>query len=446
MGRTATAFLVLIAVGGCVADDQGPAAAVLAAQQGQPIAVAAPAYATWNKTDQFAVLQDSTPTMAPSQPLPAPVRMTQTTALKPTAVHKPIVVPAPTDKPAPAEPMVDPDLAQATLVQTPGNSDPSTRETVAPAKPAGPSPETKLAGPSSDSKLKDLGADSKLKDLGRRSSKLNNLNTEADAPPPLTAGTATRMVNSKRITLNYELKDAGNTGVTGVELWCTQDTRTWKKGEIIAQTNHSYTVEVKDEGLYGFTLLPRNAAGPGKEPPQPGDQPQVWVSVDVTKPVVQITSLELTHVGKGTCMMIRWTAKDKNMGPRPINLAYAEEPEGPWTPIAAGLENNGQYEWQPTGGLPHHVYVRVEAADLHGNVGQVMTANPLRFDTGRPRRRRCRRPRRRPSSASAAAAFDALAGLQRGTAQHRHPGRGVERQLRVPERELCPPTNGERGA
>ena len=63
------------------------------------------------------------------------------------------------------------------------------------------------------------------------------------------------MVNSKRITLNYELKDAGNTGVTGVELWCTQDTRTWKKGEIVAQTNHSYTVEVKDEGLTASRLL-----------------------------------------------------------------------------------------------------------------------------------------------------------------------------------------------
>ena len=372
MGRTATAFLVLIAVGGCVADDQGPAAAVLAAQQGQPVAVAAPAYATWNKTDQFAVLQDNQPTMPSAQPLPAPVRMTQTTALKPTAVHKPIVVPAPTEKPTPAEPMVDPDLAQATLVQTPGATEPAPKETVAPpAKPVSPNSEFKSAGPNPETKLKDLNADSKL----------NSLNPDAE-PSPVPAGAATRMVNSKRITLNYELKDAGNTGVTGVELWCTQDTRTWKKGEIVAQTNHSYTVEVKDEGLYGFTLLPRNGAGAGKEPPQPGDQPQVWVSVDVTKPVVQITSLEMTHPGKGAGMMIRWTAKDKNMGPRPINLAYAEEPEGPWTPIAVGLENNGQYEWQPTGGVPHHVYVRVEASDLHGNVGQVQTANPLRFDTG----------------------------------------------------------------
>ena len=65
MGRTATAFLVLVAVGGCVADDQGPAAAVLAAQQGQPTVVTNPTYATWNRTDQFAALQQGPSPAAP---------------------------------------------------------------------------------------------------------------------------------------------------------------------------------------------------------------------------------------------------------------------------------------------------------------------------------------------------------------------------------------------
>ena len=379
MGRTATAFLVLIAVGGCVADDQGPAAAVLAAQQGQPIHASAPSYATWSHTDQFAVLQDSPPTPAPQPalppqpipappPTPAPVRTTTTTSLKPTAVRNPIIVPGDKTVPGasqgglPSEPMVDQDLVQATLVHTPGNSDTDAKD--APVK--------ETATKETVAKV------TAAKDAPAAAAHPNGLTADGEQP---TATAATRMVNSKRVTLNYELKDVGSTGVAGVELWTTQDTRTWKKGEIVAQTNHSFTVEVKDEGLYGFTLLARNGSGAGKETPQPGDQPQVWVSVDVTKPVVQITSLELIHGGKAPTMMIHWTAKDKNMGPRPINLAFAEEAEGPWTPIAAGLENSGQYEWQPTGGLPHHVYVRVEASDLHGNVGTAQTSNPLRIDT-----------------------------------------------------------------
>ena len=379
MGRTATAFLVLIAVGGCVADDQGPAAAVLAAQQGQPIHASAPSYATWSHADQFAALQDSPPPPPPPQlmsapppaPAPAPTRMTTTTTLKPTAERKPFIVPG--DKPLPgasqgglpSEPMVDPDLVQATLVSTPGNSDMGAKD-----------------GPAKETAVKDVPAKTTAAKAAPAAAAHPNATTsEGELPTGATGTTAsTRMVNSKRITLNYELKDIGSTGVAGVELWTTQDTRTWKKGEIVAETNHSFTVEVKDEGLYGFTLLARNGSGAGKEAPQPGDQPQVWVSVDVTKPVVQITSLELIHGGKTPTLMIRWTAKDKNMGPRPINLAFSEEAEGPWTPIAAGLDNNGQYEWQPTGGLPHHLYVRVEASDLHGNVGAAQTSNPLRID------------------------------------------------------------------
>ena len=88
---------------------------------------------------------------------------------------------------------------------------------------------------------------------------------QAASDPPVPS---VRMVNSKRVTLNFELKDVGASGVSGVELWVTQagqDANAWKKGEIVAQTNHSFTVEVKEEGLYGFTLLARNGSGVGKE-------------------------------------------------------------------------------------------------------------------------------------------------------------------------------------
>ena len=347
MGRTAIAFLVLVAVAGCVADDQGPAAA-LAARDGQPFTGVAPSYATWTRPGQVGVPQQvgvepiAPPRVSSTVTVPAPAPTT--TVLKPTAVRNPAPAPGPTSSPTP--PAVDPDLVAATLVQAPGNTEPAAHEVPAAPKPAGPNTDGEAT---------------------------------AKALPP-----GARMVNCKRIVLNYELKDVGASGVGGVELWCTQDAHTWQRGEIIAQSNHSFTVEVKDEGLYGFSLLARNGSGAGLEPPKAGDQPQVWVSVDVTKPVVQITALELTHAGKAPGLTIRWTARDKNLAARPINLAYAEEPEGPWTPIAVSLDNSGQYEWQPAAALPRHVYVRLEAADLHGNVGATQTANPLRIEAAAP--------------------------------------------------------------
>src|SRR5205814_7780517 len=38
-----------------------------------------------------------------------------------------------------------------------------------------------------------------------------------------------RLVGSKRVSLNYELKEVGPSGVSQVELWYTQDGRSWNK-------------------------------------------------------------------------------------------------------------------------------------------------------------------------------------------------------------------------
>jgi hypothetical protein len=210
----------------------------------------------------------------------------------------------------------------------------------------------------------------------------------AGDPEPVPAnpnGPAIRMVNTKRVSLNYELKDVGASGVSCIELWITQDGKKWKKGEIVAQNDHAFTVEVKDEGMYGFTLLPRNGAGLGKEAPQDGDQPQVWVQVDCTKPAVQVIGVEASAAaGKAPTLAVRWTAKDVNLGPKPISLFYAEQPEGPWTPIALGLENTGRFEWPTPPAAPNRLFVKVEAADLCGNVGAAQTANALRLDVVAP--------------------------------------------------------------
>jgi hypothetical protein len=361
MGRTATAFLVLVAVGGCVADDQAPAAAFQTAQNGQSPA-AASCYATWSKSDQFAVLHDDAAVPRPPAALaaaaPPVARVAVAAAPKPLPAPKrlpPVLAGEalpPLDgsaaAPTPTDAIIDSELARATMVQAPAD------------RPEVESHPVKSQATTFQAK--------------KTTSEGEPASANAGAP-------AIRMVNNKRITLNYELKDVGVSGVSGVELWCTQDAHSWKRGEIVAQTNHSFSVEVKEEGLHGFTLLARNGAGAGKDAPAVGEQPQVWVMVDYTKPNVQITSVEVAHGGKAPTVQIHWTAKDKNLGPRPITLSYAEQSEGPWTTIVAGMENSGQYEWQPPAAAPHRLFLRVEAADMPGNVAAVQTANALRLDT-----------------------------------------------------------------
>jgi hypothetical protein len=205
--------------------------------------------------------------------------------------------------------------------------------------------------------------------------------------PETTAGAASvRMVNSKRISINYEIKDVGKSGIALIELWYTRtEGRNWQKYEERTNPQSPYTFEVSDEGLYGFTLVARNKAGGGEQPPKVGDLPQVWVEVDLTKPLVRIQSVD---VGKGPelgSLTITYSATDKNLARQAISLSYAEKPEGDWKPIATNEENTGRYVWRMPADVPYQFYVRVEAADRAGNIGSAETPKPVIVDLSQPK-------------------------------------------------------------
>jgi hypothetical protein len=195
---------------------------------------------------------------------------------------------------------------------------------------------------------------------------------------------AVRMVNSKHITINYEVKDVGPSGISGVELWYTQDGKTWQKRDVSNQAHPPYTMDVTEEGLYGFTLLARNGIGLSQETPKSGDLPQIWVEVDMTAPVVQLTGVNANCAGSTQNVIVRWKATDKNLGPRPITISYAEKEEGPWQPIAANVPNTGRYVWPMPPEAPSRFLVRVEAADIVGNIGTAQTPKPVLMDRLKP--------------------------------------------------------------
>lgn len=203
--------------------------------------------------------------------------------------------------------------------------------------------------------------------------------------PPVNLGVL-RLINSKRITFHYEVKDPAAMGVAGLEMWGTTDMRSWKKYNIVARASSSLVVEVKEEGLYGFSMIARGKNETAKDqPPVPGEAPQVWVCVDLTKPNVQLLGAELNIMAKTPGLVIRWNARDRNFGPRPITLLYAERMEGPWTPIAANVDNTGRYEWNMPPCVPSSVFVRVQAVDLMGNTAMAQTTTlhiPGRAATG----------------------------------------------------------------
>jgi hypothetical protein len=220
-----------------------------------------------------------------------------------------------------------------------------------------------------------------------------------DSPAPVGTGGPSRNVerkylNTKRITLNYEIVEKGPSGISGIDLWFTRDGRSWSKFQLPknAVNDATYsggpmTFEVEGEGVYGFTLLPKSGVGLSQPPPQIGEKPQIWIEVDLTKPVVELQSV---LVGQGEFkgkLSISWLARDKNLGETPITLSYSISNTGPWTPFANQLANNGRYIWtMPAGNdFPWQFYLKVEAVDLAGNAGEAITPGLVKVDLQQPK-------------------------------------------------------------
>lgn len=187
-----------------------------------------------------------------------------------------------------------------------------------------------------------------------------------------------RMVNSKRILLDYDLADVPKPDQAMLELWFTQDGKQWVKDELSITSGSPYIVEVNKEGTYGFLMVAR-APGEKSTPPLAGEAPQVWVEVDWTKPAVQLADLRVGGGPMGRSLALAWTATDNNLSRAPVTLSYAQTPDGSWTEFAKGIENTGRYQWQVPANVPQQFFVKVEATDLVGNVGVAQTSAPVQL-------------------------------------------------------------------
>jgi hypothetical protein len=196
-----------------------------------------------------------------------------------------------------------------------------------------------------------------------------------------------RKVNSTKISLNYKLDDVGPSGISLVEVWMTTTTRDWTSFARDTTSNPPIVVDVKKEGRYGFTLVAKSGVQLGEQPPRSGDQPQVWVEVDLTRPVVEDVQAVVGRGANSGSLFITWRASDKNLSQRPISIYYSKTADGKWQPIqeAVGLDNSGRFVWHLPEGIPFEFYIRVEALDEAGNIGEGRTPQSVKVDLSLPK-------------------------------------------------------------
>jgi hypothetical protein len=197
-----------------------------------------------------------------------------------------------------------------------------------------------------------------------------------------------RMVNSTAFELDYDVESVGRSGIAKVELWVTRDGgRTWNSMGVDNDNRSPFRATVDGEGVYGFRMTVESGSGLSGRAPQAGDLPDVWIGVDLSRPVARLISAEPGAGDRAGEMIIRYEASDALLSKGPVTLLRSGQPGGPWTTIAAGLENSGQYSWRFDNTVPDRVYLRLEVRDEAGNVGAFEAADPISLERVLPQGR-----------------------------------------------------------
>ncbi len=196
---------------------------------------------------------------------------------------------------------------------------------------------------------------------------------------------ATRVVNSRTFDVEYDLQSVGPWGVAKVELWGTHDGgQTWRSFGVDPDNRSPIRVTVPAAGTFGFRILVDGANSAGSAPPQSGDAPELSVAVDLQPPSAELLAADLGQGNLADHLMVRWTAEDTNLEPRPIALFYSSYPNGPWSMIASGLENTGSYTWRIERHVPGRFYLRLEARDTAGNISTYQSPTPIALARPQP--------------------------------------------------------------
>ncbi len=205
-------------------------------------------------------------------------------------------------------------------------------------------------------------------------------------------GAANQVVSNRRVTMEYEVSKFGPSGVGSVELYVTRDNGlTWKRvegehgaGAVPAASSdvirRTISVDLVEDGGYGFFLVVKSGAGLGERPPRSGDAPQMRVELDTTVPEAELYGPQANPSQRET-LLLTWKASDNKLAGSPVTLQWAERRDGPWEYIGAPqLPNSGSFAWRVPRSVPPKVYLRLTVRDAAGNAAVAETRDPVLVD------------------------------------------------------------------
>jgi hypothetical protein len=196
------------------------------------------------------------------------------------------------------------------------------------------------------------------------------------------------MTNAKKFNLEYDVSAVGPQGVAKVELWITRDGgQSWQPWALDPDRQSPMEVSLIEEGVYGFRVVVTGRNGLSGQIPSPGEMADVWIGIDTTAPVTRLTNAKYGGGAQAGQLDICWEADDVLLGARPVTLLFSESPSGPWTIVATGLPNTGNYNWPVDPRTPKQIYLRIEVRDEAGNLGVDQLREPIGLEGLQPKAR-----------------------------------------------------------
>ena len=180
----------------------------------------------------------------------------------------------------------------------------------------------------------------------------------------------TQIISTKRFELNYDIDAIDPSGVGRIDLWMTRDRgQTWKLWGQDPDNVSPFPVQVNEEGIFGFRIVVRSKDGLAGRGPMRGEEADMWVQVDVTAPLVKITSVPYGRGSEAGQLVINYAVSDSNLALRPNRFLWSTNPDGPWSSIEEDVRNERRLVWKPQQNVPHRIFLRLEAIDRAGNLG-----------------------------------------------------------------------------
>ena len=206
-----------------------------------------------------------------------------------------------------------------------------------------------------------------------------------------------KIVNDRKIKLQFKIGERPKSGIGSLELWATRSGNDWRKVEQPfsppeeGKDDAEIVYEVPQDGTYGFTLVARSKANVSQTPPSGNQPPQIWVVVDTQLPEASLTSIKFAQANDPRTLVLTWKAKDEHLEAMPVIFEYAVVDKAgvptAWKPLTEPLSNTGRHVCA-TPQLPDNAYqfkVRMNVFDRAGNVAVVEYKDPISTDVSPPR-------------------------------------------------------------